>query len=126
MVVALEFMGERSDDRLGRLILREIAPEFGANELGAVGPGADHPQDVLAGKVAGLAEESLGAVVVILRVVLEVDAVLVQAPAGVGFGGLLDVLLGVVAFAEGEELHHLAREIFVRVILVALARRRDR
>ena len=50
----------------------------------------------------------------------ELAGVAVEAPAGEGACGFLDVLLAVVALAEGEELHHLAREILVGRALAVL------
>jgi hypothetical protein len=44
----------------------------------------------------------------------ELAAGRLDAPAGEGARRLLDVLLAVIAFAEGEQLHHLAREVLVR------------
>ncbi len=44
----------------------------------------------------------------------------VEAPAGERARRLLHVLLGVVALAEREELHHLAREVLVRRALAVL------
>ena len=44
----------------------------------------------------------------------------IEAPAGKGARGLLDVLLAVVAFAEREKLHHFAGEILVRRALAVL------
>ena len=43
----------------------------------------------------------------------------VDFQAGEGTRGFLDVLLGVVAFAEGEKLHQLAGEVFVRLLFAA-------
>ncbi len=40
-----------------------------------------------------------------------------HVPAGEGARGLFDVVLSVIALAEAEELHHFAREIFIRVAL---------
>jgi hypothetical protein len=45
-----------------------------------------------------------------------------DAPAGEGARRLLDVLLAVIAFAQGEQFHHLAREVLVRAAL-AIGRR---
>jgi hypothetical protein len=115
----VEFGGQRVDDRLRGLVLDEEAPEFFGDELGALGFGADHVQHVFAGKIAGLAEDRLGAVVVIAGVIFVMEPVLREAPAGVGLRRLLDVLLGVMALAEGEEFHHFAGEVLVGLVLVA-------
>ena len=44
----------------------------------------------------------------------------VDAPAGERAGGLLDVALGEMAFAQREELHHFTREILVGLTLATL------
>ena len=49
------------------------------------------------------------------------EDVVVDAPPGQGACGLLDVALGVMADAQAEELHQLARQVLVRVAL-AVAR----
>ena len=48
---------------------------------------------------------------------VEEEGPVLESPAGEGAGPLLDVALAVVADAEGEELHHLAREVLVGVRL---------
>ncbi len=62
-------------------------------------------------EVAGLAEERLLAVVVLVFVddEFQIDVI----PAGEGAGGFADVLLGVVADAHGEHFHDFAGEVFV-------------
>src|SRR5262245_9503398 len=53
---------------------------------------------------------------------LELAGLRLDRPAGEGARGLADVALSVVALAEREELHHLAREVLVRLAL-AIGRR---
>ena len=48
---------------------------------------------------------------------VEREALAVGVPAGEGAGGLADVLLGVVADAEAEQLHQLAGVVLVRLAL---------
>ena len=83
----------------------------------------DHDvNDVFAIEVAGLAQEMLFAVVVVFR--LELIAPVETAhrltgwlgadsPAGKGAGCFLNVVLGVVADAHGEQLQQLAAPVFV-------------
>ena len=69
---------------------------------------------------AGLAEDRLGA-----RVVPrgnEPDLIAHEPPAGQGAGGLLDVVLGVMADAEREQLHQLAGQVLVGVVLGVVGR----
>ena len=70
---------------------------------------------VVAVQAAAAAEDRLGLVVVPRGDVAE--GAVVDGPAGQGAGGLLDVVLGVVADAEGEQLHQLAGEVLVGVPL---------
>jgi hypothetical protein len=67
-------------------------------------------------------ENDLGALVVQPRPEKIVAGIEVDAPAGEGARRLLDVLLAVLAFAQGEELHQLAREVLVR-LAAAIGRR---
>ena len=76
----------------------------------------DDVDDVVAAEVPGLAEERLGAVVVHAAVVVEAAGavgVLAERPAGERARRLADVLLGVVADAQREQLHQLARVVLV-------------
>src|SRR5436309_2770071 len=68
-----------------------------------------------ASTVAELAEDRLRAVVVEARGERELLAV--GVPAGEGAGGFADVRLGVIAHAEGEQLHHLPGVVLVRLTL---------
>ena len=60
----------------------------------------------------------------LLRLVVVVFAedefLAVVGPAGEGAGGLLDVVLGVVADSEREQLHQLAGVVLIRVGLAVL------
>ena len=71
---------------------------------------------VVAVEVAGEAEHRLVAVVVEPRRNMN-SPFRLDAPAGERARRFLDVVLGVVALAEREELHHLAREVLVRLRL---------
>ncbi len=71
------------------------------------------PDEVRAGPLPGLAEDHLLARVMV-RGEFEERAV-GDGPAGEGPRGLLHVALGIVADAEGEQLHQLTGEILVRV-----------
>ena len=126
MSLAVEFVGQRIDDRLRRMVLREETPDFLGDELGALGLVANHVQHLFAGEIAGLAEDRLRAVVVIVGMIFVMQLVLGKPPAGVGLRRLLDVLLGVMAFAEREEFHHFAREVLVRAAPCGFARRRGK
>ncbi len=64
-----------------------------------------------------LAEDGLFAVVVLF--LLEDGPCAVDFPAGEGAGGLADVLFGVVADAEAEQLHQFAGIVLVGVALLA-------
>ncbi len=69
--------------------------------------------DVVAVEVSGAAEERLRAVVVLGGVEIELARAPRERETGKGAGALAHVLFGVVADAQGEEFHQLAREIFV-------------
>ena len=58
-------------------------------------------------------DEGFGGLLQLLASGLEDEVA--DAPSGEGARGFLDVLLAVVALAEGEELHHLAGEVLVRM-----------
>ena len=107
---------------LARVRIRrdEFAPQLGGDELGGLGPREQDVEHGVAVEAPGLPEHGLRAVVVEPRAEDERAGLAVEAPAGERARGLLDVLLGVVAFAEREELHHLAREILVRRALAVL------
>ena len=80
--------------------------------------GDEDIHDIVAVPVAGFAQEGLGVVVVLVDVEGERPAA--QVPARKGAGGGLDIVLGVVADAAGEQLHQLTGEVLVRVRLVVL------
>ena len=95
----------------------------------------DNVNDILAVEVARLAQEGLGALVVVRRVVNELGRiatvglagdVVADGPAGEGPGAFLDVVFAVVelavhAHAHGEELQQFTAIVFVNVVLVAEA-----
>ena len=60
-------------------------------------------------------------VVVLERGVPEGLVPRIDPVTGEGPGSLLDVVLGVIADAEGEEFHQLPGKVFVRMILLALS-----
>ena len=68
-------------------------------------------------KITAAAQYGFVAFVVKRRAKSETEIVALHAPAGKGACRFLDVLLGVPAalagLAQGEQLHHLARKIFV-------------
>ena len=53
----------------------------------------------------------------VVLALVEPKFIIAHVPAGEGARGLFDVVLGVIALAEAEELHYLAREIFICVAL---------
>ena len=73
---------------------------------------------VVAGEGAALAEDSFGTAVVLIG--LKLKFVALGAVAGERAGGLLDVVLGVVALAEHEEFEEFAGEVFVGGVLFAI------
>ena len=77
------------------------------------GLGADHAQDLLAREISRLPEDGLLALVVDARVPRIADALAVDAPAGVGARRFLNVVLRVVALAQGKQLHDFAGKILV-------------
>ena len=83
----------------------------------------DQPEHVVRPEAALVAEDPLGAAVVVLgleaRGQQDAAGALALDVAGQRAGGLADVGLGVaVALAEREELHQLAREVLVGLVLV--------
>ncbi len=74
-------------------------------------------QHVLSAQVALTTEHALHTVVVLTSAEHEFTGLRIDAPAGKGARRLFDVLLGVVPFPQREELHHLAREVLVRLCL---------
>ena len=93
----------------------KLAPEFFDDKFGCRWLREQNVQHRVTIEIAGFAEHCLDAIVVHhwtetkRRVVVKIDA-----PAGVSARRFLDVGLAVIAFAEGEQFHHLAREILVR------------
>ena len=117
-----ERLGQRGD-QLGRdrVDLGDEGPdELGAEELGAGGLLEQDRRDVVAVEPAGVAQDRFLAVVVLCGDLAKPTAL--DEPAGEGAGGLLDVALGVMAPAQGEQLHHLAGKVFIRMRL-AVGRR---
>jgi hypothetical protein len=111
------------------LVGAEEVVELARDEAGRGRLADDDVDDILAVEAAGLAEEGLDAVVVVVGAVDELDreeAVRVErdrlskGPAGEGARGLLDVGLGVVADSHGEQLEQLAPVVLVRLALVVL------
>ena len=72
-------------------------------------------------KRAGAAEHRLLAAVMRCAAEDILPACRIEAPAGEGARGFVDVVFAVTAFPEGEELHHLAREVLVRLAVAAAA-----
>src|SRR3954468_6779077 len=54
---------------------------------------------------------------VVEALLIEGRLLVAHGPAGERAGELLDIALGVVTYAEREELHHLARVVLVRLAL---------
>ena len=107
--------GQRGDLRLRRLVEHKGAQQLeGEKPRTGFVPKAKI-NDLAAIKIARLAEQRLGAVVMLARV--EPELVLAHMPAGEGARRLLDVILGIVSLTEAEKLHHLARKILVRMAL---------
>ena len=71
----------------------------------------DDLQGVDAVEVAGLAQERLRTIIMLVRVDLERE--IVEVPAGERPRAFADVLLRVVPHAHGEELHHLTGKVLV-------------
>lgn len=121
---------------LRKVLAPVVAVQLAGDEARAGGLLQDDVDDVFAFEISGAAEESLHAVVVQLRPPGELDAIMDQAsrqhavlrfqfavhrrvaavrkrPTGESPRSLLDVLLGIVAHSEREQLHNLSREILV-------------
>src|SRR5581483_7207308 len=90
-------------------------PELARQELRRRRLLEDDVDNVVAGEVAGLAEERLRPVIMQNRPEDVALAGAVDAVAGERAGGGADVVLAVVAGAHGEELHQLPREVLVGV-----------
>src|SRR6266550_247756 len=98
----------------------ELAPQLAGDELGGRGLGQQDVEHLIAIELARSAEHRLLAVVMDEAAKNELPGLAIEAPAGEGACGLLDVLLCVVSFAKGKKLHHFAREILVRRALAVL------
>jgi hypothetical protein len=72
--------------------------------------------DILARKVAGLAQQALASLVVLSLIEPEMFAA--DFPAGEGTRGLFDVCFAVIANPQAEQLHHFAGKILVGARLV--------
>ena len=113
----------RSARALVQRLVDEVGPQLADQELGMVVVG-DASRSTSCGPEAPLvAEDPLGAAVVVLgleaRGQQDAAGALALDVAGQRAGGLADVGLGVaVALAEREELHQLAREVLVGLVLV--------
>ena len=112
-----------------RLVLDEEVVEMARDEDVARGLPDDDVYDVETVELAGVPQVVLLGTVMVLGVELVVPQVGapeepvdlgVEGPAGEGAGGLVDVLFGVVADTQGEELHELAAPVLVGRSLVVL------
>ena len=112
-----------------RLVGHEEVVQVAGDEARRGGLLDDDAHDVVAVEVAGLAQEGLLAVVVVVRAEDErrgVAAVRIQrnglrgGPAGEGARRVLDVLLAVVADAHGKQFEDFAAVVLVRGVFVIL------
>ena len=126
-VFFLELFRHRFDDLAGRAIeqvpvVADVGDEMSV-ELERDKPSASRvfKQDfdkAFAIDRAFLAEDGFAAFIV--HAVVEFEIVVVDEVAGQSAGALLDVVFGVVAFAEGEQFHQFAGEVFVGTLLAVL------
>ncbi len=105
-----------------RLVGHEEVIEMPRNKSGGSRVPRDDLYDVIAVEVSSLPQEYLLAVVMVLRPVLELEEISLvrvegweglMGPAGECSGGLLNVILGVVANPHGEELKELPAPVLV-------------
>ena len=109
-----EAFRERVEGGVRGVVINEELPEFFRHEAGGFFFFEDEVDDVLAGERSGFPEDGLVGGVPLAGAVGDLAVGRIQIVAGERARGLADVPLGVVALAEGEELHDLAGEIFVR------------
>ena len=88
--------------------------------MGGLWFGQQHVEYLVAIEIAAATENSFIAVIVNTAAEHELACFTIDAPAGEGARSLLDVALAVMALADGKKLHHLAREIFVRLVFAAI------
>src|SRR5690606_16080432 len=92
-------------------LMDEKAEQASGDVGGAGAVPEDQLDDVVAVPVAAPAEKHLGILIMVPSAEDEIFAVV--GPAGEGAGGFLDVVLGVVADAEGEQFKQLAGVVLV-------------
>ena len=115
-----ERVGQAIDRRRVWIVVDEVREQLRRDEARRGRVADQDGQDVVGVEVAGLALEGLGAGVV-LGLVEGVVQVLVERVAGEGARRFVDVLLGVVADADGEQLLHFAGVVLVRRALAVQA-----
>ena len=109
--------GDVLSARIGR---DEEGPKFSGQESGALGALADHVDDLVSGERTGPAKEGFLRGVVFPWKEPESPVLLVNPVTRESSRRFLDVLLGVMPFSQGKELHHLARKVLVRMLPSAL------
>lgn len=77
----------------------------------------DEIDDSIAVVSGGFAEDGFRATVPLAAVVGDLTGEAIDLVAGEGAGGFLDIVFRVVSFAEGEEFHQFAGEVFVGLAL---------
>ena len=114
-------IGNSRNDFLGGLGSDEKAPELLSDKSRALGLRDNDIDDVIAGERPRLAEEGLHSGVEVSLLEQKGARLRLHPVSGEGAGGFLDVLLGVVTLSQREEFHDFAGEVFVGMILPALA-----
>jgi hypothetical protein len=97
----------------------ELAPQLAGHEFRRLRLREEDIEHRAPVEAARAAEEGLDALVVRRPAKQELTGFRINAPPGESARGLLDVLLAVMALAEREELHQLAREVLVGLLLAA-------
>jgi hypothetical protein len=103
-----------------RILGDELAPELGGDERRGLRTLEDHVEHGVAVEAARFAEHRLHAGIVDERAEQVAAGFAIEAPARERARRFLDVAFRVLPLAEREELHHLAREVLVRLRLAAL------
>ena len=100
----------------------ELTPQLAGDEFGRRRPGQQDVEYRIAIEVSGFSQHGLGAVIVHKRPPAVFAGFGVDRPAGKGARRLADIGFAVLALAHGEQLHHLTREVLVRLALAITGR----
>ncbi len=105
---------------VGRIFAGKKSPKLGRDEAGCLRLSCDLVEHIHPSQRAGFAQNRLEALVMDERAIVALLAEAITNQAGECAGCFRDVSFGIMAFSQGEKLHHLARVILIRMLLAAL------